>query len=192
MFEEIAQGVVLGISLAAPPGPVNAIIASRSLKSWKSGALVGFGALTADLIFMSITIYVGYLVPSNIIHFISIIGAFFLAWLAYGVFRSSSNYALPRRKAETRSYLTGLAMGLSNPFQIMWWMSVGVSLARGFGAEIFIGFVSGIVAWVSLFSLLVSRYGVSQMFTKGVKVFSFLTLSVFSAYLFIYGLRELI
>ena len=192
MLEAVAQGVALGISLAAPPGPVNAIIASRSLSGWRKGAAVGLGALTADLIFMAITVYVGYIVPSSIFPFISIAGGVFLGWLAYGVFKSREAYrATGGNGASSASYFTGLAMGLTNPFQIMWWMSVGISLARSFGAEIFIGFVAGVLLWVLSFSFSVNKFGVSPRFAKGVRAFSFITLSAFSVYLVAYGFKEL-
>ena len=47
-----AAGVVFGIALAAPPGPMNAIIAEESvLRGWFSGFKAGLGAMSADAIF---------------------------------------------------------------------------------------------------------------------------------------------
>ena len=41
----ILAGAGIGLSLAAPPGPVNAIIASQTVtRSWRAGILVGMGA----------------------------------------------------------------------------------------------------------------------------------------------------
>lgn len=192
MLETLAQGIVLGVSLAAPPGPVNAMIASRSLRSWIKGAFIGFGALTADLIFMTVTIFVGSIVPQEIIPEVSLAGGGFLAWLAYGTFQSKEVYTTnDEKKFAGTSYFTGLAMGLTNPFQIMWWMSVGVSLARNFGLEIFIGFVFGVVVWVLSFSFLINKFGFSQVFVKAVKLFSTVTLLAFSAYLIFYGIKGL-
>lgn len=44
-------GLALGLSLAAPPGPVNSVIASESLRSKIHGVSVGLGAMTADFVF---------------------------------------------------------------------------------------------------------------------------------------------
>jgi threonine/homoserine/homoserine lactone efflux protein len=45
-------GVVFGLALAAPPGPMNAIIAEESVvRGWTAGFLAGLGAMTADIIF---------------------------------------------------------------------------------------------------------------------------------------------
>ncbi|CAJ51689.2 LysE family transport protein [Haloquadratum walsbyi DSM 16790] len=45
-------GVIFGLALAAPPGPMNAIIAEESaVRGWTAGFLAGLGAMTADIIF---------------------------------------------------------------------------------------------------------------------------------------------
>src|SRR5207302_9869956 len=51
----VLAGMGIGLSLGAPPGPVNAIIASHTVtRSWRAGFLVGVGATTADTIFLAI------------------------------------------------------------------------------------------------------------------------------------------
>src|SRR5437667_10499947 len=51
----VLAGMGIGLSLGAPPGPVNAIIASHTVtRSWRAGFLVGVGATTADTIFLVI------------------------------------------------------------------------------------------------------------------------------------------
>ncbi len=45
-------GLVYGFSLAIPPGPMNALIANRSLSTYREGFFTGLGALTTDFIFM--------------------------------------------------------------------------------------------------------------------------------------------
>jgi len=53
----ILVGAGIGLSLAAPPEPVNAIIASQTVtRSWRAGFLVGMGATTADTIFLAVSI----------------------------------------------------------------------------------------------------------------------------------------
>ena len=50
-------GVFLGFSMAAPPGPINSMIIDRSTKSFYEGAKIGFGAMTADFIFMILVFF---------------------------------------------------------------------------------------------------------------------------------------
>src|SRR5207245_11567444 len=53
----VLAGTGIGLSLAAPPGPVNAIIASQTVtRSWRAGFLVGMGATTADSIFLGVSV----------------------------------------------------------------------------------------------------------------------------------------
>src|SRR5438445_2727775 len=53
----VLAGLGIGLSLGAPPGPVNAIIASHTVtRSWRAGFLVGMGATTADTIFLVVSI----------------------------------------------------------------------------------------------------------------------------------------
>src|SRR5436309_14795825 len=45
----VLAGIGIGLSLGAPPGPVNAITASQTVTgSWRAGFLVGVGGQTAD------------------------------------------------------------------------------------------------------------------------------------------------
>ncbi|WP_162509770.1 hypothetical protein [Thermogymnomonas acidicola] len=47
------------MSLAAPPGPINAMIISEARRSVLRAVLIGFGAMTADLIFLIIVFLFG-------------------------------------------------------------------------------------------------------------------------------------
>ena len=56
MFEvySLVAGIAIGLSLAVPPGPMNALIAAESVKrSYVDGIKLGMGAMTADAIFFS-------------------------------------------------------------------------------------------------------------------------------------------
>ena len=45
-------GMVFGLALAAPPGPMNAVIATESvLRGWGAGFRAGLGAMVADVCF---------------------------------------------------------------------------------------------------------------------------------------------
>jgi len=55
IFGVFLAGMALGLSIAAPPGPVNAMIAFQSTRSPLRGFLVGLGAMTSDATFLFIT-----------------------------------------------------------------------------------------------------------------------------------------
>src|SRR3989442_1972824 len=94
VFEVVATvlaGMGIGLSLGAPLGPVNAIIASQTVtRSWRAGFLVGVGATTADTIFLAIPFLtrnavagVGPYVP-----FIALLGAGVLVYFPWNAVRS--------------------------------------------------------------------------------------------------------
>jgi len=53
-FAKFLLGALLGCSLAVPPGPMNALIAAWSLKSFRHGFAVGAGAMSAYFSFASV------------------------------------------------------------------------------------------------------------------------------------------
>src|SRR5438309_9529567 len=87
----VLAGMGIGLSLGAPPGAVNAIIASQTVtRSWRAGFLVGVGATTADTIFLAIAFLartavagIGPYVP-----FIALLGAGVMVYFAWGAVRS--------------------------------------------------------------------------------------------------------
>ena len=55
----LAVGAVFGLALAAPPGPMNAVIAEESVvRGWFAGVRAGLGAAIADVLFFALA-YLG-------------------------------------------------------------------------------------------------------------------------------------
>lgn len=51
----LLAGVAFGLAMAAPPGPMNAVIAEESvLRGWPAGVKAGLGAMTGDGIFCAL------------------------------------------------------------------------------------------------------------------------------------------
>jgi threonine/homoserine/homoserine lactone efflux protein len=56
----LLAGVVFGLALAAPPGPMNAIIAEESVRNgWTAGFRAGLGAMAADAMFFVLALIGG-------------------------------------------------------------------------------------------------------------------------------------
>lgn len=185
----LAAGIGLGLSIAAPPGPVNALIGFNAASgSRRSAFLVGLGALTADTIFLVLTYFVGSLIvfDNPIMFAFSVISSALLAYLAYMTIRSARK-ANPLSTGQTKKakypYLTGMTIGLTNPFQLSWWVSVGLLLISSIGPVIIAGFFIGIFSWITLFPIFISWLSrrVSSLYRIMVYA-SFLLLAGFSAY----------
>jgi threonine/homoserine/homoserine lactone efflux protein len=154
-------GIAIGLSLAAPPGPVNAMIASHTVtRSLRAGFFVGLGATTADTIFLIVSVLAHSAIASlqGWIPFIALIGAGLMVYLAWKTARSWPRAgavlaAMPEDHA--RSYATGLSVNLSSPWPILWWLTVGLVLIDQLGPAVLVGFFGGLLLWNSVFPLAV-------------------------------------
>ena len=158
------SGIALGFSIAVPPGPVNALAAQQVLtRSWFAGWSVLLGATTADGIFFVLTYYgVVTFVGPAVVHVLFVVGGAFMLFL------SVSTLLRARRPQDVRAtarsglpYLLGLSVGLTNPYQLGWWLAVGTGMVEEFGGAVVAGFFTGIVTWTLLFSTMV-RAGVAR------------------------------
>ena len=93
LLATLAAGVVFGLALAAPPGPMNAIIAEESvLRGWTAGFKAGLGAMTADGIFfvMALAGVVAFVqrLP-RVRNAMFLVGGVLMLYFAYGAVRGA-------------------------------------------------------------------------------------------------------
>jgi threonine/homoserine/homoserine lactone efflux protein len=127
----LLQNILLGLTLAAPIGPVNLEIIKRGLNSgFKQAFLTGAGAMSADATYLTV-IFFGLTAFLNITFmkiFLGIAGSIILIYLgAISVkdfFRIvKSNSKSPQRLFES-SFATGYVLAISSPMTIVWWTGV--------------------------------------------------------------------
>lgn len=176
-------GYALGISLAAPPGPVNAIILNESSKSNLHGTSVGAGAMTADLIFLVALYYGRIAIPSWAFKFLYIFGGFVMVYFSISVIRSKMPSKTPKG-----NYFVGLTMGITNPFQILWWLTVGLFLVQRLSIISVVGFFFGLLSWITIFPYAINKVG--RAYSPILKVFSSVILGVFATIMFFYGIKS--
>ncbi len=66
-----------------------------------------------------------------------------------------SSRASPRARGSP--FLMGLSIGLTNPYQLGWWIAIGAGMVAEFGGDIAVGFFAGIVGWTLIFTTLVYK-----------------------------------
>jgi threonine/homoserine/homoserine lactone efflux protein len=177
---EYGLGILLGISLAGPPGSVNSIIANESLKSRIHGMGVGFGAMTADLTFFIIVYLTNGIINENILKVVYIIGGLFMLYLGISVLRSKM-----LSKTRKGNYFIGLSMGLTNPFQIIWWFTAGFFLLKELSIFSVTGLFSGIIIWIFVFPYVIWRFGTG--YEKYIKLASAAIIFGFAIYILYAG-----
>lgn len=138
MLLVIIQQVVLGISLAAPVGPINIEMVKRGImKGFWHAWMVGLGGMTADLFFM-LLIYFGLsslFMRTNVQLCMYCIGFIFLFHLGFtsikqGIFQNEMEYIKDKIGGIRQSYTTGFMLALSNPLNLIFWFGVyGSSLS---------------------------------------------------------------
>jgi threonine/homoserine/homoserine lactone efflux protein len=129
-----AAGVVFGLALAAPPGPMNAIIAEESvLRGWIEGFKAGLGAMTADLIFFLLALVgiVAVVERFPTLQAVMItVGGVLMLYFAVDAARNVETALTGDTETVPpgRGFRKALVLGLTNPYQILFWLTVGVSL----------------------------------------------------------------
>ena len=117
------------------------------------------GATAADGIFFVLTYYgVATRITPGERNLLFVLGGALLLYLAFSILRNAR-----RSKADTASlppssrwpsssigrspFLLGLSIGLTNPYQLGWWIAVGAAMVADFGESIAVGFFVGILLW---------------------------------------------
>ncbi len=144
--------MALGFSLTVPPGPMNALIASESVVSVRKGIVTGAGAMSADLI-LGITVY---LVRATVrvggyVWVIYLLGTAVVAYMGLDMLRGRKKK--PAATAGGRTYAKALVTGITNPFQILWWLTAGLAFAYLGGLLLFAGLFAAIAVWIVVFPL---------------------------------------
>lgn len=189
----ILKGVILGISIAAPVGPIGILCIRRTLaRGMCIGFISGAGAATADAIYGSIAAF-GFSVVATFLFehrvFLQIVGGSFLIYLGYKIFRAKPILMEVKEVGEGRigAYTSTLLLTLTNPLTIMSFMAVFAGLGgNGFEKSFYIviGVFFGSLLWWFILSGIVSlvRRNLTTRHIKVVNRVSGTTITVFGVY----------
>lgn len=122
-----------------------------------------FGATVADGVFFVLSYYgVATLATSEERGILFVLGGALMLYLALSTVKKAERpIAGPppppdRKPSMGRSpFLVGLSMGLTNPYQLGWWVAIGAGMVADFGASVAVGFFAGILSWTLIFTGLV-------------------------------------
>jgi threonine/homoserine/homoserine lactone efflux protein len=131
----LGAGAVFGLALAAPPGPMNAIIAEESVvRGWIAGFRAGLGAMSADAIFLVLAFFgvVAFVESLPLLRAVMVgVGGLLMLYFAFGAatdaeatFRSDGGESPEASKGFRKAFV----LALTNPYQILFWLTVGVGL----------------------------------------------------------------
>jgi len=130
----VVGGVVFGLALAAPPGPMNAVIAEESaVRGWRAGFAAGLGAMVADLCFLLLALAGVVTVVRDapaVRRAMVAVGGLLMLYFAYGAVRNATALSSVEATAagESRGFRKAFVLALTNPYQVLFWLTVGVGL----------------------------------------------------------------
>jgi threonine/homoserine/homoserine lactone efflux protein len=151
----LLAGFGLGLSLAVPPGPVNALILREASRhgAW-GGVRAGLPAPIVDSAYL-VLVVVGLprLIDLDAVTpYLAGVGVALMLYLAWDTVRLRAAGPVPPVRASALWAVT-----LSNPFQYAWWLSAGVVFLTSHGVWGAAGFVVAVFGWVFVFSNLAAH-----------------------------------
>lgn len=166
----LLKGMILGLSIAAPVGPIGLLCIRRTLAGGRTvGFVSGLGAATADALYGSIAAF-GLLAISELLislrFWLGLIGGLFLCYL--GISTAWSKPPAQEARADERgglvaAYFSSLALTLANPTTILSFVAIfgGLGIVeRGpyytAASLLVLGVFLGSAAWWRLLSSAVS------------------------------------
>ncbi len=166
-----AGAFVVGLSGAMAPGPVLTVTISETLKrGFSAGPLIVLGHAILEIILLALVVGgLGPFFEDPIVNQVILItGACVLLWMGtVTVLKNKENTerALNAEGTETPygPVLAGIVLSVSNPFWIIWWISIGMgfitqSLQHGMAGllSFYFGHILSDLAWYSFVSFSVS------------------------------------
>lgn len=166
MWVQIFENIILGVSLAAPLGPV-------SIEMIRRGLLFGFwpafsvrlGAAVDNLLCLVIGIFGAHLIlgKPHIQLGIWIFGVVLLLYMGVSSIRSGikgSHHFKQSNASPKGGFVRGFILSLTSPIGLLWWLTVfpSISAAKEASALSFV-IILGVLLWGVVLSLIASMCG---------------------------------
>ena len=158
-FELLFRGIIAGLAISAPVGPINVICVSRTVtKSWLSGVISGLGAAVADSFYgaiagFSISFVIDFLLreQKNLRFF----GGFLLIGLGVWYYFKKAPAEREKKEGEVEhtDFVSTFLLALTNPTTVLSFLAVLAVLGLGKHSigwptlGLVVGIFAGSMAW---------------------------------------------
>jgi len=164
----LVQGLGLGLSAAAQPGPFQAYLLAQSIRNGATRTLpVAFVPVVSDPPVIVVVLAVLAQVPPGLLRALQLVGALVVLWLAGGTLRAALAPPAPAgapAHAPPRGILRAVAVNFTNPNAWIFWSFVGGPTLAGawraspLQAALFLaGFYAALLAGGAALVLLAAR-----------------------------------
>lgn len=128
-------GMLLGLTLAAPPGPIIAVMAHESIRGRIRASLaMAFGAIGGDATWLALAAIGTITILKDhprIMGALGLGGAMLLLWMAWLTFRNARHGFHELKMPGTLKL--GFITSVSSPYNLGWWLSNGALLITAWG-----------------------------------------------------------
>lgn len=160
--ELVLKGVLAGIAISAPVGPVNVLCMSRTLRKGRTAGIIsGLGAAAGDTIYgsiagFSISFIIQFLLRE--VFWLRLIGGFLLIGIGFLYYFKKPQSLQEQRNESTHSdFITAFLLNLMNPTVVLSFLALLAALGMGERRPrsltlILVGgiFVGSMIWWVTL------------------------------------------
>ena len=168
MLSFLTQGLVLGATAAAQPGPFQAYLLSQTLKNgWRRTLPAAFAPLISDGPIVLLVILVLTRSPDWSLQILQIAGGFFLIYLAFGAYKNykTADDTVPQPlESSNQSLFKAALMNFLSPNPYIFWATIagpifiaGWRQAPIYGISFVFGFyltlVGGFMLFIRLFAV---------------------------------------
>jgi L-lysine exporter family protein LysE/ArgO len=151
-------GILLGLGVAIPIGPINIEQMRRTLAfGFWSGITIGIGATCVDILYIVLLMTGALFFLTNVIilKVIGFLGALLLAWFGYSCFKKQPHISTKNLVPQSvfRTFCVGFLLNLLSPFPILFWVSISsqmisLSMVDAHGIVLAaLGVIVGTMAW---------------------------------------------
>ena len=171
MLAFLLQGLSLGLSAAATPGPYQAFVISRAIKAgWRRTLPAAFSPLITDGPIITLVLFVLTRFPPGFLRIIQLVGGLFVLYMAWKTFQAYRQFR-PVEEGQTevqtrRTLFQAVLMNFLSPGPYIFWSLIaGPILLRSWGQSPHLGlsFLGGFYfALVGGMVLLVVLFGVAR------------------------------
>lgn len=190
MVFDFLQGMLLGFTVAIPVGPINLLIMNEALKSYKNSFMIGLGAMSADITYLTLIVFglSVYLKDTYLLKWLSLGGALFLLYIAYTLYKNRNEqikkvHVNVIKGSLLKHYLKGYALTLISPYTVLFWLSIStLSITTAHPSYIISGMLFAIVLWISLMPYFIfkTKHLISQQIYSKIALVSAFVFSIFA------------
>lgn len=203
MLPIILSVIVISLSGVMTPGPMFAVTVAKSYRSPWAGAQIAIGHAIVEVPLI-LLIYFGFsrFFENQIVQIVlSLVGGGMIIWIGYSMFRARKDVVETGKDLVYGSVTAGIIMSIGNPFFLLWWATVGMTLIMKFlefgttGLPIFIfthwtcDFI-----WLSIVSFIIYRTKTlwGKKFQTGIFIVCSLLLVGFGGWFIFSGIQQII